>query len=89
MEREKRIMQLTTIISHMPQMHRNVPLNAVEYKTSPETQANISELEKQIKELTAELEKSQKNEMFLHMETRKLNEELNENKRKNGILYQK
>lgn len=54
--------------------------NAIEYHLP----GKVEELEKKNKELTTELENSQKQERFLHIETRKLNEELNESKSKNG-----
>lgn len=42
------------------------------------------DLEKKVKRLLSALDRSRKEENFLRLETRKLNEELNESKKKNG-----
>lgn len=56
--------------------------NAIDYPCRESEK--VQELEKKNKQLMAELETSQKQERFLHIETRKLNEELNQGKSKNG-----
>lgn len=92
MEREQRIRQLNAALHRangsqgqaapIDGPSRNHP-NAIEYPSrNPE---KLQELEKKNKHLMAELETSQKQERFLHIETRKLNEELNESKSKNGM----
>ncbi|XP_073821585.1 yuri gagarin [Musca autumnalis] len=49
-------------------------------------QQRVADLEKRLDNMSKELDKSQRQEYFLHSETRKLNEELNESKRKNADL---
>lgn len=90
-EREQRIRQLNAALHRASGGSINLPNersefyhcpNAIEYPC--QQPGKIEELEKKIKQLMEELENSQKQERFLHIETRKLNEELNDSKNKNG-----
>lgn len=82
-EREQHIMQLTSMLKNISHIQSTEPHQAaLEYVTSRNN--FTAELEKKIEMLTEKLEKSERQEQFLHKETRKLNQELSESKRKNG-----
>ncbi|KAM7353730.1 yuri gagarin isoform 2-T4 [Cochliomyia hominivorax] len=84
-EREQHIMELTSMLKNISQIQSTEPHQAaLEYVTSRNNFA--AELEKKIEKLTEKLDKSVRQEQFLHKETRKLNQELSESKRKNGDL---
>ncbi|XP_046809630.1 paramyosin isoform X1 [Lucilia cuprina] len=84
-ERDQHILQLRSMLKNVSQIQSIEPQRAaLEYVTSRNN--FTAELEKKIEDLTEKLDKSMKQENFLHRETRKLNEELNESKRKNGDL---
>ncbi|KAI8114983.1 hypothetical protein CVS40_12713 [Lucilia cuprina] len=84
-ERDQHILQLRSMLKNVSQIQSIEPQRAaLEYVTSRNN--FTAELEKKIEDLTEKLDKSTKQENFLHRETRKLNEELNESKRKNGDL---
>ncbi|XP_065357295.1 polyamine-modulated factor 1-binding protein 1 isoform X2 [Calliphora vicina] len=84
-ERDQRIVQLASMLNNVSQIQSLEPHQAaLEYVTSRNN--FTAELEKKIEGLTEKLDRSTQQEHFLHRETRKLNEELNESKRKNGDL---
>ncbi|XP_061396018.1 CAP-Gly domain-containing linker protein 1 [Musca vetustissima] len=76
---------------HFQSCRANNPSCKASHSSSPSdmccnNQQRVADLEKRLEIMSKELDKSQRQEYFLHSETRKLNEELNENKRKNGDL---
>ena len=78
-------MQLTSMLKSFSQVQSNEPHQAaLEFVNSRNNFA--ADQQRKIDALNQKLEKSMQEQRFLHKEARRLNEDLNEAKKKNGTL---
>lgn len=84
-ERDQRILQLTGMLQSVSQIQSNEPHQAALEFVNSRNNFAIDQ-QRKIETLNQKLEKSMQEQRFLHKEARKLNEDLNEAKLKNGTL---